>query len=62
VYTIHYVRDGSEHQVPMVFAQKHAAMEHACELLRMGFRVSRVQGPGFSIGPAALHETSARVH
>jgi hypothetical protein len=66
MYTISYERDGNEHQVPMVFAEKHPAMEYACELLRAGFRVLRVQGPGFSIGAAALHEyrraTSARVH
>jgi hypothetical protein len=66
MYTIYYVRDGNEHQIPMVFAEKQPAMDHACELLRLGFRVLRVQGPGFSIGAAALHDyrraTTARVH
>jgi hypothetical protein len=66
MYTIHYERDGCEHRVPVVFAEKQPAMENACELLRLGFRVLRVQGPGFSFGAAALHEyrraTSARVH
>jgi hypothetical protein len=66
MYTIYYERDGSEHRVPVVFAEKQPAMENAGELLRLGFRVIRVQGPGFSIGAAALHDhrraTSARVH
>jgi hypothetical protein len=66
MYAIYYERDGSEHRVPMVFAEKRPAMEHACELLRLGFRVLRVQGPGFSIGAAALHDyrraASARVY
>jgi hypothetical protein len=66
MYTIHYERDGCEHRVPVVFTQKQPAMENACELLRLGFRVLRVQGPGLSIGVAALQEyrreTSARVH
>jgi hypothetical protein len=66
MYTIYYERDGCEHRVPVVFGEKQLAMENACELLRLGFRVLRVQGPGFSIGAAALHEyrrtTSARVH
>ena len=66
MYTIFYERDGGEYQVPVVFAEKHPAMENACEMLRLGFRVSRVQGPGFSIGARALHDyrraTSARVH
>jgi len=66
MYTIYYERDGGEHQVPMVFAEKQPAMDHACELLRSGFRVLRVQGPGFSIGAAALHDyrraTSAHIH
>jgi hypothetical protein len=66
MYTIHYERDGNEHQVPVVFAEKRPAMENACELLRLGFRVLRIQGPGFSIGAAALHDyrraMSARVH
>jgi hypothetical protein len=66
MYTIYYERDGNERRLPMVFAEKQPAMDHACELLRLGFRVLRVQGPGFSIGAAALHDyrraTSARVH
>jgi hypothetical protein len=66
MYTIHYERDGCEHRVPVVFAEMQPAMENACELLRLGFRVLRVQGPGFSIGAGALHDyrraTSARVH
>jgi hypothetical protein len=66
MYTIYYERDGCEHRVPVVFGEKQLAMENACELLRLGFRVLRVQGPGFSIGAAALHDyrrtTSARVH
>jgi hypothetical protein len=56
MYTIYYERDGNEHQVPMVFAEKHSAMEYACALLRVGFRVLRVEGAGFSIGAAGLHE------
>jgi hypothetical protein len=56
MYTIYYERDGNEHQVPIVFAEKQPAMEYACELLRVGFRVLRVQGSGFSIGAAALQE------
>jgi len=39
-----------------VFAEKQPAMEYACELLRVGFLVLRVQGAGFSIGAAALQE------
>jgi hypothetical protein len=66
MYTIIYERDGSERRLPMVFGEKQSAMDHACELLRLGFRVLRVQGPGFSIGAAPLHDyrraTSARVH
>jgi hypothetical protein len=66
MYTIHYERDGSEHRIPVVFAKKQSAMENALELLRLGFRVLRIQGPGFSIGAAALHEyrrtISARIH
>jgi hypothetical protein len=66
MYTIYYERDGSEHRLPMVFGEKQPAMDHAYELLRMGFRVLRIQGPGFSIGAAALHDyrraTSAPVH
>jgi hypothetical protein len=66
MYTIHYERDGCEHRVPVVFTEKQPAMENACELLRLGFRVLRVQGPGLSIGVGALQDyrrtTSARVH
>jgi hypothetical protein len=66
MYTIIYERDGNEHRLPMVFVDKQLAMDHACELLRLGFRVLRVQGPGFSIGAAALHDyrraTSAPIH
>jgi hypothetical protein len=66
MYTIYYELDGNEHRVPVVFAEKQPAMENACELLRLGFRVLRVQGPGFSIGAAALHDyrraTSAPTH
>jgi hypothetical protein len=66
MYTIYYERDGGEYQVPVVFAEKLPAMENACEMLRLGFRVSKVQGPGFTIGARALHDyrraTSARVH
>jgi hypothetical protein len=28
MYTIYYERDGNEHQVPMVFAEKQPAMEY----------------------------------
>jgi hypothetical protein len=66
MYTIYYERDGNEHLVSVEFAEKQPAMDNACELLRLGFRVLKVQGPGFSIGAAALYEyrraTSARVH
>jgi hypothetical protein len=66
MYTIIYERDGCEHRVPVVFAEKQPAMDNACELLRLGFRVLRIQGPGFSIGAAAHHDyrraASARVH
>jgi hypothetical protein len=66
MYTIIHERDGNEHRLPMVFGEKQPAVENACELLRLGFRVLRVQGPGFIIGAAALHDyrraTSARVH
>jgi hypothetical protein len=66
MYTIHYEHDGAEHRLPVEFAEKSHAMENACELLRAGFQVLRVQGPGFSIGAAALHDyrraTSARIH
>jgi hypothetical protein len=66
MYTIYYERDGGECQVPVVFGEKQPAMENACEMLRVGFRVSKVQGPGFTIGARALHDyrraTSARVH
>ncbi|HUC65191.1 MAG TPA: hypothetical protein VMA53_07185 [Stellaceae bacterium] len=65
MYTIYYERDGSDHRVPVVFAEKLPALENACEMLRLGFRVARIEGPGFSIGARALHEyrraTSARV-
>jgi hypothetical protein len=64
MYTIHYEYDGSEHRLPMVFADKHSAMDSACVLLKAGYRVSRIEGPGFSIGARALHDyrraTSAR--
>jgi len=56
MYTIHYERDGCEHRVAVVFAEKQPAMENACELLRLGFRVLRVQGPGLSIGVGALQQ------
>jgi hypothetical protein len=56
MYTIHYVRDGCEQRVPVVFAEKQPAMENACELLRLGFRVLRVQGPGLSIGAGVIQE------
>jgi hypothetical protein len=66
MYTIIYERDGCEHRVPVVFAEKQPAMDNACELLRLGFRVLRIQRPGFSIGAAALHDyrraTAPRVH
>jgi hypothetical protein len=66
MYTIYYERDGGEHRVPVVFAEKQPALENACEMLRLGFRVSRIEGPGFSIRARALHEyrraTSARIH
>jgi hypothetical protein len=46
MYTIFYERDGTEHQVSIVFAEKQPAMEkNACELLRMGFRVSEYRDP-----------------
>jgi hypothetical protein len=41
MYTIYYERDGNEHQVPMVFGEKHPAMDCAC--LRTGFREFRVR-------------------
>lgn len=66
MYTIHYEYDGSEHRLPMVFADKHSAIDHACVLLKAGYRVLRIEGPGFSIGARALHDyrraTSARFH
>jgi hypothetical protein len=65
MYTIYYERDGNEHRIPVVFAEKQAALENACEMLRLGFRVLRIEGPGFSIGARALQEyrraSSARV-
>jgi hypothetical protein len=56
MYTIHYEYDGSEHRLPMVFTDKHSAMDNACALLKAGYRVSRIEGPGFSIGARALHD------
>jgi hypothetical protein len=66
MYTIHYEYDGGEHRLPIVFTDKHSAMDNACVLLNAGYRVSRIEGPGFRIGARALHDyrraTSVRHH
>jgi hypothetical protein len=57
-YTIEYLsgRDpGAEHVVtPIIFRNKETALESACVLLKAGFRVFKVAGPGFEMGQAAL--------
>jgi hypothetical protein len=52
MYTIIYERDGCEHRIPVVFAEKQPAMDNACELLRLGFQVLRVQGQASALEPA----------
>jgi len=57
-YTIEYLngRDhGAQHLVtPMVFRDKQTALESACVLLRAGFSVVKVAGPGFEMRQVAL--------
>ncbi len=54
MYTIHYERDGTLAKLPIWFGEKQAAIASACELLKSGFRVSRVDGPGFRMEAPAL--------
>jgi hypothetical protein len=54
MYTIEYEQDGAAALLPMWFAEKQLAIASACELLKVGFRVSKVEGPGFQMGPQAL--------
>jgi hypothetical protein len=56
VYTIYYELDGIERRLPVVFAEKQAALQNACELVRAGYRVFKVQGAGFIIGAAAIED------
>jgi hypothetical protein len=57
-YTIEYLdaRDsGPQHLItPIIFNDKEMALESACVLLRAGFPVLKVAGPGFEMGKAAL--------
>jgi hypothetical protein len=54
MYTIEYEHDGGASLLSMWFAEKQLAIASACELLKVGFRVSKVEGPGFQMGPQAL--------
>ncbi|HWI25663.1 MAG TPA: hypothetical protein VN668_01755 [Stellaceae bacterium] len=54
MYTIEYEHQGAAAMVPMRFVEKQLAIANACELLKLGFHVSKVEGPGFQMGPQAL--------
>ncbi len=54
MYTIEYEHDGAVSILPMWFAEKQLAIASACELLKVGFRVSKVDGPGFHMGRQSL--------
>jgi hypothetical protein len=54
MYTIEYEHDGAVSVLPMWFAEKQLAIASACELLKVGFRVSKVDGPGFQMGRQGL--------
>lgn len=54
MYTIEYEHDGAVSVLPMWFAEKQLAIASACELLKVGFRVSKVGGPGFQMGRQSL--------
>lgn len=57
-YTIEYIEnhDGAERRatVPMVFRDKHEALDGAAALMRNGIVVSKVEGPGFRMHRTAL--------
>jgi hypothetical protein len=57
-FTIEYLNGqdpGAQHLVtPIIFRDKEMALESACVLLKAGFRVLKVAGPGFEMGQAAL--------
>ena len=53
-YTIEYVDGPRNVAVPMFFADKENALANACALLRAGFAVSKIVGPGFEMDAAAL--------
>jgi hypothetical protein len=54
MYTIEYERDGDASVLAMWFADKQMAIANACELLKVGYRVCKVQGPGFQMAEQAL--------
>ena len=54
MYTIEYERDGGPSVLAMWFADKQLAIASACELLKVGYHVSKVEGPGFHMGEQAL--------
>jgi hypothetical protein len=56
-YVIHYVdpSQGSDSRVlPMTFADKEVARDHARMLRRSGFRISRIEGPNFKVSGTAF--------
>jgi hypothetical protein len=54
MYTIECDQAGTTSTLPVSFPDKHLAVANACELLRAGFRVIRVVGPGFEMRADAL--------
>jgi hypothetical protein len=54
-YTIHYEADGgAPAAMGMHFPDKGSALDNACELLKAGIAVSKVEGPDFRIRRTAL--------
>jgi len=54
MYKIEYARDDTLSTLAMWFSDKDLAIASACELIAAGFRVSKVDGPGFQMGRRAL--------
>jgi hypothetical protein len=56
MYTIECGRDGERNAVAMSFADRQVALANARTLVKAGFRVWRIFGPGFEIQGRDLRE------
>lgn len=62
MYTIEYEREGGASVLAMWFTDKQLAIACACELLKSGYRVSKVQGPRFHMSRQALSTYGRTIH